>query len=806
MKLKAKLLYPVIALLILNLAAVIYVSHKFIKDELSIFFDETINIKASVIESEFEEYKGKAVSAGEWFEKSARLVKAIKENNRVQMIELAQTAMRAFGLEFVVVTDINGVVLARGHSPEKFGDSISEQMNIQKAMKGEKNVGIEDGAIVKLSIRAGIPIKDETNAIVGIMSLGYVLSNNDFVDKIKGKFNIDATIFKGDERVSTTIIKENNERAIGTKMQDNSVIEAVLKNGKKFSGKTNILGKPYFAVYFPIKSVDGSIAGMLFAGENISVVDRIINRVSGGITITAVIITLFIIVIIFLTTTSVIKIFEKFSELFSKGARGDLTVSYPLKKVNCSEIRKCGKKECPDFGKNGVMCWFDVGSWAPDFGKETHCPRVIKGLIKSCAECNVYKMVNKDEILTIAGWFNKFMANIGSLVKDVKDTSGIVGNASVKLSDMVQKIASSSEETATCIEETSDIVNEFNATTQNITECVNSQTAAVTQTNGSAKQLSVNIGNVNSSINEVKNAVSQTSVAIEEMMRNIQQITGNMNIVDQKAKESGQVAISGRVSVEKANEGIERVKKSMLTLVDVIGGLGKSAENIGSILEVIDDISDQTNLLALNAAIEAARAGEHGKGFAVVADEVRKLAERSSNATKEIAGIIKAIQAETNAAINSTKEGADNAEEGVVLSKQVGESLKGIIAKINEMNDFIKQVAASMNEQNRASDQIMLQMEKVNGITTAVSHASVEQTKNVGEIVFAIDGVQFISDYITRGITEQSKGILQINTSIQQINQTSQENAEFASRISLEADNLKSTADKLKQKISVFKI
>jgi len=412
----------------------------------------------------------------------------------------------------------------------------------------------------------------------------------------------------------------------------------------------------------------------------------------------------------------------------------------------------------------------------------------------------------KDEIGVLGNNVNNTITTLGELIKKIKISAGSVSNTSEILADRVKLIASSSEETAASVEETSSTIEEFSQTTEHIKKSVDSQAAAVTQTTSSANQMSANLKQISNSINEVKNAINQSSAAIEEMMRNIQTITGNVNIVDEKSKESGIAANHSRDAVKKSNTGIETIKNNMITLVEVINGLGKSADNIGSIIEVIDDISEQTNLLALNAAIEAARAGEHGKGFAVVADEVRKLAERSSKATKEISKIIKGIQDETLKAVKTTNEGAKYADEGVKFSQLVGDSLKGIINKVNETSGLIKQISVAMNEQNEASSQIVHQMEKVNNLTAEVTNASSEQTKGIDEIVKAMNNVCGISEQIKGAMEEQNTGSKQITMAITEISKGSQLNSQSAQELAKESENLKDISDNLKGMIKIFKV
>ena len=169
--------------------------------------------------------------------------------------------------------------------------------------------------------------------------------------------------------------------------------------------------------------------------------------------------------------------------------------------------------------------------------------------------------------------------------------------------------------------------------------------------------------------------------------------------------------------VNETIKGMNRISEVVQNSAEIVQQLGRSSGHIGEIVQVIDDIADQTNLLALNAAIEAARAGEQGRGFAVVADEVRKLAERTTKATKEIALMIIQIQKDTQSAVVSMEKGTKEVESGRKLADKAGESLKEIIAGAQSVVDIISQVAAASEEQSATSEQISKSIEAISSVT-----------------------------------------------------------------------------------------
>jgi len=243
-----------------------------------------------------------------------------------------------------------------------------------------------------------------------------------------------------------------------------------------------------------------------------------------------------------------------------------------------------------------------------------------------------------------------------------------------------------------------------------VSEAVEATASATTQISSSTEEMAAGVQEQSSQAQEVASAV-------EQMTRTILQTTSNASNTADVAKNAGKAAKEGGIVVRNTIDGMNRIAIVVTKAAQTVQDLGKSSDQIGEIVQVIDDIADQTNLLALNAAIEAARAGEQGRGFAVVADEVRKLAERTTKATKEIAGMIKRIQQETKGAVESMEEGSIEVENGKGLAVQAGESLDQIISGSEEVVDRAMQVAAASEEQSSVAEEISKNIEAISNVT-----------------------------------------------------------------------------------------
>ena len=206
---------------------------------------------------------------------------------------------------------------------------------------------------------------------------------------------------------------------------------------------------------------------------------------------------------------------------------------------------------------------------------------------------------------------------------------------------------------------------------------------------------------------------TQVATAMQEMSATVAQVSENSNRAADDARQAADTARHGGAIVDETLAKMSAIAASVGGTAEKMRELGKSSDQIGRIIGVIDDIADQTNLLALNAAIEAARAGEQGRGFAVVADEVRKLAERTTTATKEISQMIKNIQEETRTAVSAMEEGTRQVEAGVKSTAQAGDSLKEIIQMAEQVGEKIRHIATAGTQQASATEQVNTNIDQI---------------------------------------------------------------------------------------------
>jgi methyl-accepting chemotaxis protein len=321
-----------------------------------------------------------------------------------------------------------------------------------------------------------------------------------------------------------------------------------------------------------------------------------------------------------------------------------------------------------------------------------------------------------------------------------KDEIGVLAESFRRLIDYMKSLAGAAERIAAndltvTVEAKSEkdvLGNAFKTMTANLTTMIRQLTDNSTQLVSAATEIASTSEQMARGSQEQTGQTSQVSSAVEEMTATIVESSKNAGEAAGQAKEAANAARAGNQVVTQTIEGMNRIAQVVQESAKTVQELAKSSDKIGEIIGVIDDIADQTNLLALNAAIEAARAGEQGRGFAVVADEVRKLAERTGKATKEITDMIKGIQNDTKGAVAGMEQGINEVQQGRELADKAGESLTAIATYSQKVMDMIQQIATAAEEQSAASEQIARSVEGIARVTKE-NAAGVEQSAAAAE-------------------------------------------------------------------------
>ncbi len=362
-----------------------------------------------------------------------------------------------------------------------------------------------------------------------------------------------------------------------------------------------------------------------------------------------------------------------------------------------------------------------------------------------------------DEIEVLAAAVTKMVANLKEVITQVQHSADNVLTTSVALKKSSEEGNIGSNQIASAIDELAKGSSEQN---RSVNEAVNM-----------VEQLRKSIDSIASGAQDQARNVAVTSEAVTSVAHNIDATAKQAESIKVASNESLKAALEGETAVKKSVEGMGRIHEAVISSSDIITELGKQSEQIGQIIQVIDDIAEQTNLLALNAAIEAARAGEHGKGFAVVADEVRKLAERSGKATKEIALLINTIQQNTDTAVKSMEKGTSEVNNGVEVVKEAGRALSQILSTVELTRQSSEEVAAAVEQIADKINQLSQAAENVAAITEENTAMTEEMAANSIEVADAIQSIASIIEESTASAEEISAATSQVNDSTAMVTQ-----------------------------------
>jgi methyl-accepting chemotaxis protein len=571
-----------------------------------------------------EDYKKQALANAAVMAAYPGVSQAVEAKDTAAVLRLLGPFAKEAKIDSVTISDEKGVVIARTHDSKK-GDSVANQANVQAAIKGNLIAAVEPGTVIKLSVRAGAPVKNTEGRIVGVITPGYTASQDPIVDQIKKLFGTDATMFLGDERVSTTIVRDG-KRQVGTKLGEKIAAE-VLGEGKKYTGKADILGMPYMTAYIPLIGPNGKPIGILFAGQDMTQMINDRNKMIASIGAAALFAILLGALFAFMLARGIAGPVSRLAGGVAEVARGDLT-----RRVSV---------ETKD----------EIGVLANGFNQMVQelggLVRHVSGLAETLAASSQELTASSEQSAQAAGHVADAITEVAAGSQTQLDSvTGAVETVG-RISADVRQMAASAQATAEMTNKAAAAANDGRQAVQTAVSQMSQIEAAVSQSAAAITKLGEQSGQIGAIIDTISGIAGQTNLlalnaAIEaaragEAGRGFAVVAEEVRKLAEQSQTAAQqiAALIGEIQsdTEQAVAAMERGTQEVSTGSRVVATAGEAFQAITSL---VTDASGQ----AREISAAANRLAESSQEMVRAIDSIQEVSKNTMGQTQTVSAAV----------------------------------------------------------------------------------------------------------------------------------------------------------------------
>ncbi len=390
------------------------------------------------------------------------------------------------------------------------------------------------------------------------------------------------------------------------------------------------------------------------------------------------------------------------------------------------------------------------------------------------------------------------------LIQQIRTSAKQIASTGERILSLAEHDIDIVEHVQRSAKEMTSTIREMGANAEEVADNMEVLSSSVEETSTAVSQMTASIAHIAANTNDLTGQTHQTIESLTETVISLEKVVENTDASKQLSLGTIQDAREGQEAVEQVVTSMETIHQTVMTAVDTITRFEQRSQEIGTILNVIREITEQTSLLALNASIIAAQAGVHGRGFAVVADEIKNLASGVATSTKDIAAIVQSLQQDTSTVVRTIHEGAENVNQGIERTKQAQKTLHKIISSVRQSSSLVTEIADTLHNLMKGSRDVSAAMEQVNTMTDDIMTAASEQEASTRQIKQTIGHINDMASQIQRATTGQLTGAHQLLETTNNVTNLIDQNLGSSQRIAHTTGELSSQANVLVHSVDRF--